>query len=62
MLITWLSLGGSGTNQVYRRSKTLSTIVKGQFDLIGFDPRGINQTLVSLLAVRGVSSSIDGNV
>jgi hypothetical protein len=62
MLITWLPPGGSGTNQVYRRSKILSTIVKGQFDLIGFDPRGINQTLVSLLAVHEISSSIDENI
>jgi hypothetical protein len=32
---------------VHRAGKWFETIVKGQFDIVGFDPRGINLTRVS---------------
>jgi pimeloyl-ACP methyl ester carboxylesterase len=36
--------GGSGTQLVYRRGSQLSAIVGDTFHLVGFDPRGINQS------------------
>ncbi|EIN04768.1 hypothetical protein PUNSTDRAFT_55444 [Punctularia strigosozonata HHB-11173 SS5] len=36
--------GGSGTSMTYRRGPYFNKILKGQYDIIGFDPRGINQT------------------
>jgi hypothetical protein len=39
-------IGGSGTGQIYQQSAVFSTILKGQYDLIGFDPRGVNKSSV----------------
>jgi hypothetical protein len=38
--------GNSGTYMVYERSAAFSTILRGQYDLIGFDPRGANKSSV----------------
>jgi hypothetical protein len=38
--------GVSGTADIYDRSSTYSKILKGQYDLIGFDPRGVNMSKV----------------
>ncbi|KIW72681.1 hypothetical protein PV04_00859 [Phialophora macrospora] len=37
--------GGSGVQFVIGRAQQLMTILGGQFNLIGFDPRGVNNTL-----------------
>jgi pimeloyl-ACP methyl ester carboxylesterase len=37
--------GGSGTEFVHRRGELLSTIAGDGFHLLGFDPRGVNQSL-----------------
>ncbi|EPQ60477.1 alpha/beta-hydrolase [Gloeophyllum trabeum ATCC 11539] len=36
--------GGSGTRTVFTKGILYSKILNGQYDIIGFDPRGINQT------------------
>ncbi|MCJ1408224.1 hypothetical protein MMC19_002298 [Ptychographa xylographoides] len=36
--------GGSGTGSTYRLGPLLDTILQGQYDILGFDPRGINAT------------------
>ncbi len=37
--------GGSGTNLLHRRGAQLATIVGDGFHLLGFDPRGVNQSV-----------------
>lgn len=37
--------GGSGTASTYRIGPLLDPLLQGQYDILGFDPRGINQTL-----------------
>jgi len=37
--------GGSGTGSTYRLGPILDKILQGQYDILGFDPRGINKTL-----------------
>ncbi|ETI28736.1 hypothetical protein G647_01187 [Cladophialophora carrionii CBS 160.54] len=37
--------GGSGVQFVIGRAQQLMTVLGGQFNLIGFDPRGVNNTL-----------------
>ncbi|KAL8291844.1 hypothetical protein RQP46_002102 [Phenoliferia psychrophenolica] len=34
--------GGSGTGFVFSRGAMISTVVEGRYDIVGFDPRGIN--------------------
>ncbi|EPQ50268.1 hypothetical protein GLOTRDRAFT_123620 [Gloeophyllum trabeum ATCC 11539] len=36
--------GGSGTNMAFTRGPTMSDVLQGRYDIIGFDPRGINLT------------------
>ncbi|KAH8151117.1 uncharacterized protein LAJ45_04819 [Morchella importuna] len=40
--------GGSGTNFAISRGKELQTILGPQFSIVGFDPRGINNTTPSM--------------
>lgn len=37
--------GGSGTGSTYRLGPILDVVLEGQYDILGFDPRGINKTL-----------------
>ncbi|TFK56596.1 alpha/beta-hydrolase [Heliocybe sulcata] len=36
--------GGSGTSSAFTKAISFSKILRGQYDIVGFDPRGINQT------------------
>ncbi|KDQ62976.1 hypothetical protein JAAARDRAFT_28963 [Jaapia argillacea MUCL 33604] len=36
--------GGSGTAMVFGRAANYSKVLQGQYDIVGFDPRGINQS------------------
>ena len=37
--------GGSGTASTYRFGPGLDTVLRGRYDVLGFDPRGVNLTL-----------------
>lgn len=40
--------GGSGTGSTYRVGPLLDTILQGRYNILGFDPRGVNKTLPSV--------------
>ena len=48
--------GGSGTASTWRIGPLLDEILKGQYDVVGFDPRGINMTLPRVDCFHPVSS------
>jgi pimeloyl-ACP methyl ester carboxylesterase len=52
--------GGSGTGATYRLGPLLDTVLQGRYNILGFDPRGINKTLpaVHCLSSRTTRSSL----
>ncbi|KAI9736506.1 MAG: hypothetical protein M1818_006016 [Claussenomyces sp. TS43310] len=48
--------GGSGTGSTYRLGPVLDEILEGQYDILGFDPRGINMTSPAVSCMSSVAS------
>ncbi|MCJ1357966.1 MAG: hypothetical protein MMC33_007963 [Icmadophila ericetorum] len=44
--------GGSGSGSTYRLGPLLDEILQGRYDILGFDPRGINMTLPRVECLR----------
>lgn len=60
--------GGSGTGSTYRLGTLLDVILEGKYDILGFDPRGINKTspkvtcLVSDLITSSLSQTLENTL
>ena len=48
--------GGSGTGSTYRLGPLLDDVLQGQYDILGFDPRGINMTLPTVSCLKSVTT------
>lgn len=48
--------GVSGTGSTYRLGPLLDEILDGQYDILGFDPRGINMTLPAVTCMKSVAA------
>jgi pimeloyl-ACP methyl ester carboxylesterase len=46
--------GGSGTGSTFRLGPLLDGILQGQYDILGFDPRGINMTVPKVACLKSV--------
>ena len=44
--------GGSGSGAAYRLGPALNGLLQGQYDILGFDPRGINMTLPTVKCLK----------
>ena len=47
--------GGSGTSSTYRLGPLLDRVLQGQYDILGFDPRGINLTIPKVQCFKSLS-------
>jgi len=48
--------GGSGTGSTYRIGPLLDGILQGKYDILGFDPRGINKTLPRVTCLQSLET------
>ena len=46
--------GGSGSGSTYRLGPGLDKILQGKYDILGFDPRGINLTLPTVTCLQSL--------
>lgn len=48
--------GGSGTGATYRLGPLLDVVLQGKYDVLGFDPRGINVTLPAVTCLKSLTT------
>jgi pimeloyl-ACP methyl ester carboxylesterase len=48
--------GGSGTRATYGLGPALDKVLQGSYDILGFDPRGIGQTLPSVTCLESLTT------
>lgn len=48
--------GGSGTGATYRVGPLLDKALQGSYDILGFDPRGINKTLPAVTCLKSLTN------
>lgn len=48
--------GGSGTGSTYRVGPRLDGLLQGRYDVVGFDPRGINKTFPRVTCLKSLAT------